>query len=174
MARHEIGPEHGHDTEKQEHIEVSEPPVAVRVPAQGVFHCAHDGGGAEEQHQDRGHVPQGAERRQGHRRAGNDAQAHEQADEPLHLADGENAPVEPVLRALAVRRVRPVQDVAQFVGKVGQDLEADGREDDQEGYPKIHAEIGRGEEDAQQDAACGQRQGTEPHRSDGGTELIHT
>ena len=82
----------------------------------------------------------------------------------------EEALIEMYLAGVSVRRV---EDVTELVGKVGQDLEADGGEDDEDGHPHIDLEVGRGEEDAQEDAARGERQGAEPHRRDGGTELIH-
>ena len=91
----------------------------------------------------------------------------------FHLPDREDTAVQAVLRALAGRRVGAVEDVAEFVGEVGQDLEADGRQDDEDGRPDIDLEIGRSEEDAQQDAARGEGQRAEPHGRDGGAELIH-
>ena len=173
MTRHEIGSQHGHEAEEQEYIEVPEPAVTVRVAAEGIFHRTHDGAGAQQEHQDGRQIPQRAEGLERHRRSGDDAKDDEDADEHLHFTDGEHAAVQSVLRSLTVFRVGPVEDVAQFVREVRQDLEADGGEDDEDGHPDIDLEVGRGEEDAQDGSARGKGQGAKPHGGDGGAELIH-
>ena len=118
----EIGTQHGHQAEEQEHIDVSLGTIAIRVMAQGIFHGGRYGTGAKHQDQDGREVAERAKGPPGHGRSEHDAKPDEKADEQLHFRDGHLPAVEAVLRAFPLRGVCTLKHVSEFVGKVGKNL----------------------------------------------------
>ena len=173
MRRYEIGAQHGYKTEEQENEQVSESPVTVRIASKGVFHRTADGCEAQQAQADPVHAEDPAETHLDHRQSENHAQHHEEADQAFHLRYRQVTPVQSVRRALPVGGVRAMQHVPQFVAEIGQDLETDGRQDQEDHREPLDLVIRDGQQGAQQDTGQRQRQGTEPHRTDGGNEFTH-
>ena len=149
VRRHEVGAHYRDDSEEDEDEHVAEPPVAVRIAAEGVFHRAEDGRGAEE-HQANGlQREQRPERNPDHRKAAQDAHPDENADENLHIPHRQFTAVQPVLRTDPLGRIRPVKDVAEFVGKIGKNLQADRRQHNEHGRPHAHLIISRSKQNTQ-------------------------
>ena len=173
MAYHEIGTQDGDQAEKQENEDIAEAPVSIRIAAEGVFHRPADGRETQQDQAKPVHAENPAETDLDHGQTEDDAQHDEQADEPFHVLNGHPAAVQPVLRTLAVRRVRAMQHVAQLVAEVGQNLEADGRQHQEQDGQSFDLVIRHGQQGAQQDPGQRKRQGTEPHGLDGRNEFTH-
>ena len=170
MRTDEIAAADRDDAEKEEDEDITQTPVAVGILAQGIVHGGPDGSPAEGDENQRQGREKGAEGAVYHQQAEDAAEARYHGDQALHLRDGHLAVLDGIMDALALVRIHAVQGIAQLVGEIGQDLEADGRQQQPDDGQRLQAVIGRGEEDAQDDAGQGQGEGTQPHGAGDGTE----
>ena len=165
VRAYEVGPEHAHQSEKDENEDIPQPPVSVGIPAEGVFHGRPDRTGAQHQQPSRLPRKQSPERNPYHRRPENAAQQHEHRNQPLHVGNAHLPGIQPVGRPLALVGIRSAEHIPQLVAEIGKDLQADRGEAHQQHNPSAHLPAHQRQLAPQQHPRQAQRQRAQPHRT---------
>ena len=147
---HEICPQHGYKTEKQENIDVSLCPVTIRIMAQSVLHCACYCRGTKHKHHDWRKVQKGTKGPPRHSRSKENAKADKYPYQHLHLLNCHSAAVKPVFWSLTVCSVRATEHVSKFIGEVGEYLKAHCSEHNEDGHIDVYLPVGHGQENAKE------------------------
>lgn len=152
VADDEVAAHHRHEAEEEEHEEVAESAVAVGVFAEGVAHGRPDGAGSQQQQHDGLPADLPAIRKADHQQTAYAAEGRCDSNGDAELAHGEAAHLQTVTGTVAAVAVEAAEEVAQLVGEVRQDLEADGGEQREHDDGGAHRAVAGSEKDAHEHA----------------------
>jgi hypothetical protein len=119
MCGYEISTKDRDYPEKSENIYISETTVSVGVLSQSISHGRIDSGGSEKNQTKRLETEKSTERKPDHQKAENSASNDKYPDKPFHITDGKSPTVQTIFRSLSVGSISSVQNISQFIGKIG-------------------------------------------------------